>query len=59
MEVLIWFGLVAFLMWVAHEMAVVRERSPGAWVIATFFFGLFALLALLVVGDHPSKRYNR
>jgi len=59
MEVLIWFGLVVLFLWIAHGMAVVRERSPGAWMFWTFFFGLFALLALLIVGDHPNKRYNR
>ena len=59
MEVLIWFGLVVLFLWIAHSMAVVRERSPGAWMAWTFFFGLFALLALLIAGDHPSKRYNR
>ena len=59
MEFLIWIGMVALFMWLAHNMAVVRERSPGAWMFATFFFGIFALLALLIAGDHPNKRYNR
>ena len=59
MEVLIWFGFVFVFLAIAHSMATVRERSPGAWMVATFFFGIFALIALLIAGDHPNKRYNR
>ena len=59
MEVLIWFGFVFVFLAIAHSMATVRERSPGGWMAWTFFFGIFALLALLIAGDHPSKRYNR
>ena len=59
MEVLIWFGFVALFLWIAHGMAVARERSPGAWMVATFFFGIFALIELLIAGDHPNKRFNR
>ena len=59
MELLIWLGIIVLFLWLANSMAVARERSPGAWMVATFFFGLFALLALLIVGDHPNKRYNR
>jgi len=52
---LVWIGIA----WLSSNMAETRERSPGAWAIAGLIFGIFAPILLLIIGDHPSKRYGR
>ena len=43
-------ALVAFLVILATKMARTRRRSPVAWGWLTFFFGVFAILALWALG---------
>jgi len=44
------------MMYAGYSMAESRGRSKLGWTIASFFFGVFALIALAIAGKTREKR---
>ena len=50
MELIVILGVYILLMVWANKMAKDYNRDTTSWVIATFFFGIFAIIALAIAG---------
>ena len=50
MSFIIYLVLAVLLMMWANKLATDYNRNTTSWVIATFFFGIFAIIALAVAG---------
>ena len=60
MESSLALGLVVLIVFAAiiATMADNRGRNPVVWVILGLFFGLFAIIALLLMGSTNRPRYS-
>jgi RsiW-degrading membrane proteinase PrsW (M82 family) len=57
METIILIAFIALISYIGYVMAENRGRRPVLWAVITFFFGIFAIIALAIMGD--SKEASR
>lgn len=55
MEIMIMLVVSGLFALACNTLAAKRNRSPVGWGVAGFFFGIFALLVLLILGDSPEQ----
>jgi len=53
MELMIMLVVSGLFALACNTLAAKRNRSAVGWGVAGFFFGIFALLVLLILGDAP------
>lgn len=56
MVVIVWFVVALVFAFISAGMANSRGRSGGLWGILGFFFGIFTVLILAIIGNDTSSR---
>lgn len=51
MELILTLGIIALFTWGCHSLAGTRNRNQIGWAFGGFFFGIFAVVLLLILGE--------
>jgi hypothetical protein len=51
MEIFITLAVVALFTWLGYGMAEKRNRNSTLWAVLSFFFGIFAIIVLAIMGQ--------
>jgi uncharacterized membrane protein YjjB (DUF3815 family) len=56
MELIVMLAVAALLGWLNYYLAGLRGRSQMGWAIGAVFFGIFAVILLLILGKTEQKQ---
>ena len=56
MELIVMLILSGLMGWLNHYLAGLRGRNEMGWAIGAVFFGVFAIILLLILGMTEEKR---
>lgn len=51
MELIVTLAVMALFTWAGHYLAGQRNRNQVGWAFGGFFFGIFAIVLLLILGE--------